>query len=598
MCTLSWQIRDSRLTVLFNRDASATYRGESAPEIRSIGQTNVLAPFDRADGGIRIAVNEYGMIFCVMNDYRLAGKSDSHRYIDRDTDERHGCCGQIIPGLSTASNLHVLRRMLAHLDPKWFTPFILTVFPGVFPPLQWQWDGRQWKEVIAPAPIITTSSFIPVWTEKRRIRMFRRETDGYLRSLDEESHLSFHRRRTPWPPAASIAMKRKKSRTVSLTRIMVNEDAILMNWQPGDPAVNVKTGNAVSIRQGVDSVSIRKSAIRSSNGQSVNPVSGQKEDHERRMQRKPEPTLQRRIFMPVDFGGKLIDIEKIFRERNPALYRKIPRWVMGLLRKVVNEKRLNQYLDEYRELPCNFMASNILHHLQIRAHVTPGVGALQEADRKTEPEGRTELEGRTGPNPGRRIVFLANHPTGGLDGLLLLHWLSGYYPDIRILANDLLWSIPHIRPWLVPIDIYSPDRQALDTLRQAFADDAPLLAYPAGYTARRIKGKLVEMPWKKMPVKLARECDRSIVLIHIDGYNSCLFNSVAWLRRTAGLKINLELLFLSRALIKPACKLYGITVGPTLTPAQIEAMGNNDRERILKLQQMCVNLPGSMRKGG
>ena len=304
-------------------------------------------------------------------------------------------------------------------------------------------------------------------------------------------------------------------------------------------------------------------------------------DRDVQMPRKPEPVIQRRIITPEPYSGKLIDVERLFRERSPELYQKVPGWVFRLIRIIIKEKRLNHYLGDVSDRPGNFLASNILNHLEVRAEVRPPAGPILSSD--VQPLTK----------PGRRVIFMANHPTGGLDGLLLQHWLSGYYPDIRIIANDLLYIVPHLRPWLVPVDIYRPSRQSMARLRKAFDDDAPLLIYPAGSAARRIKGELVEAQWKKMPVKLAREHKRNIVLIHIDGYNSNLFNSVAWLRRTAGISMNLELLFLSRALINPACKCYGITIGPTVSPDDIEILGKTDRDRAAKLQQKCTLLAKS-----
>ncbi len=529
MCTLSWQIRDNRLTIIFNRDESIKRQEAEPPKIETIGETNVLAPKDPEGGGTWIAVNEYGMVFCMMNNYQTSFKPGP--------DDRYHSRGMIIRTLSTTSSLHHLRRMLGEMDPGLYKPFYLIVFPGVFPPLQWQWDGKNMEEIVAPFPLITTSYLFPKWTEILRIRAFCKETENFTLPLSEDRQQALHRSRRPWPPVTSIAMKGKNGATVSMTRIRIDPEVIHMTYQPGDP---------VTTRQ---------------------PV------HEQKIKRKSNPSIERRIVLPDNFSKDLIDIEKVLREKNLTLYRKFPRWAIGLLRALVKEKTLNEYFDKTRELPCNFLASNVLNHLGVRAKIKPGSGAM--------------------PESGKRLIFLSNHPTGGLDGLLMLSWLSHYYPDIRIIGNDTLWFVPHIRPWLVPVDIYRQSRKSMDNLFRAYEKDSPLLIYPSGQVARKIKGKLKEAPWEKMAAKLAREYNRSIVLIHINGYNSRLFNSVAWFRRAARTNLNLELLFLSRALIKPACKMYGITIGPVLSPEQIKTMGKNDYERASKLQQNCANLVDS-----
>jgi len=49
-------------------------------------------------------------------------------------------------------------------------------------------------------------------------------------------------------------------------------------------------------------------------------------------------------------------------------------------------------------------------------------------------------------------ILTANHPFGGIDGLILISVLSKVRSDFRILANSMLWSVRELRPLLIPVD--------------------------------------------------------------------------------------------------------------------------------------------------
>lgn len=185
---------------------------------------------------------------------------------------------------------------------------------------------------------------------------------------------------------------------------------------------------------------------------------------------------------------------------------------------------------------------------------------------------------------------MANHPTGGLDGLLALHWLSVYYPGIRLIVNDLLWNLPHMRPYILPVDVFGDSRKALKLVFDIFKGDAPLMLFPSGQTARKEKGVLTEASWKKNSIKMAIRNRRTVVPVHIKGYNSRLFYSLAWIRKVLRVPLNLEMLLLSREFFYPACKEFYITVGSPISSEDVKKMGKTDDERAEKLRQICTGL--------
>ena len=50
-----------------------------------------------------------------------------------------------------------------------------------------------------------------------------------------------------------------------------------------------------------------------------------------------------------------------------------------------------------------------------------------------------------------KVVIIANHPLGALDALALIYLLQDIRKDIKILANDFLYSFDNLRELLIPI---------------------------------------------------------------------------------------------------------------------------------------------------
>ena len=528
MCTLSWQIRDNRLTVVFNRDERFSRPDAHPPDTETIDGVRVLAPRDPEGGGTWIAANEFGMVVCLMNNYRAG----SHEEPDKVYQSR----GLLVRSLSPFSDLHRLRKKLADIELHSYRPFHLVVFAGTFPPVEWQWNGRQLTEIVGAPPVLTSAGILPDYIARRRTRLFHKATDGFTRGISEEAQLALHRSRRPWPPIMSVAMRWRNRGTVSLTQVKVAPGEVIMRYHPGDPATT---------RQPVATSRLKRTG-------------------------SPKPAREIRPCEP--YPRNPVDVITILGAKNPAMQKKMSVFSKKTLRLIAREKVINDRLNRVPDLACNYFPAVVLHHTGVRGHLEPATGAL--------------------PPPESRPVFLANHPTGGLDGILVLQWLSTYYPDIRLIVNDLLWNLHHMRPFIIPVDVFGDSRKALKTMVEVFEGDAPLMVFPSGETARKKNGVLTEAPWQKNPVKMALKYDRTVVPVRLNGYNSRLFYAVAQIRTMLRIPLNLEMMLLSHEFFFTKWKDFGMTVGEPLGPNQIRSLGRTDEERAEALRRICVQ-PGS-----
>lgn len=99
------------------------------------------------------------------------------------------------------------------------------------------------------------------------------------------------------------------------------------------------------------------------------------------------------------------------------------------------------------------------------------------------------------------LLITSNHPTGILDGILLLSALLSRRDDVRIVANDVLCRIPVLESRVIPIRKSDSESSAAQTaflaIRRAWKNQECVLVFPAGTVAhwqwqlRRIE----DAPW-------------------------------------------------------------------------------------------------------
>jgi len=131
------------------------------------------------------------------------------------------------------------------------------------------------------------------------------------------------------------------------------------------------------------------------------------------------------------------------------------------------------------------------------------------------------------PRDGGAIVTV-NHPTGAMDGLLMLAVARRVRPDVRVLGNRWLMRIPEMRDWTIPLDVFTAlPSQHVAALRAAArwgSDGGLLVVFPAGEVARRHEdGKPVDGPWRQGVLALSRWSGAPIVPVHLEASPSRWF---------------------------------------------------------------------------
>ncbi len=162
------------------------------------------------------------------------------------------------------------------------------------------------------------------------------------------------------------------------------------------------------------------------------------------------------------------------------------------------------------------------------------------------------------PIPQTGALFVtANHPTGILDGVVLLCALLSRRSDVRIVANDLLCSIPVLGHRVIPIKKTrvgdSNGTGALLGIRRAWKRNECVVAFPAGTVSHwQWKGMAIaDAPWTNGIQNFSAS-------LNVPEYRACLtirnpdwFHICAAFSRSARLALLLRA-FLSNAVRQPS----------------------------------------------
>ena len=180
---------------------------------------------------------------------------------------------------------------------------------------------------------------------------------------------------------------------------------------------------------------------------------------------------------------------------------------------------------------------------------------------------KEELQRRI-PKEGPFIV-VANHPFGGLDGILLIKILSEIRPDVQVLANFLLQKIEPISKFFLddnPFDrgrVQGSGYRGIKSAKTHLVNGGGLCIFPAGevssYDAyRTISDRL----WQYSAIKFIKTARVPVVPVHFHGHNSRLFYLMGRIHP------NLKVIKLPSEMLNKRNKLVKVRFGSPITVAE------------------------------
>lgn len=149
--------------------------------------------------------------------------------------------------------------------------------------------------------------------------------------------------------------------------------------------------------------------------------------------------------------------------------------------------------------------------------------------------GALDLIPREGP-----VIFIANHPYGILDGLMLGHVMSQTREDFKIMAHAVFNRAPDLNRHLLPIS-FDADKSALAmnlaTRRQALdylGKGGAVGVFPGGTvsTGARPFSRPMDPGWRSFTARMIAKSRATVVPIYFDGHTSRMFQIASHLHST------------------------------------------------------------------
>ena len=228
--------------------------------------------------------------------------------------------------------------------------------------------------------------------------------------------------------------------------------------------------------------------------------------------------------MPLQF-----DIKAIIKRKAPNA--RVPNFLVRYLERIVHVKQMNTFLRVHTtERDYEFIQLVLDEELGCTASI----------------DGTENI-----PAEGNPVIFVSNHPLGGLDGMIIAQMIHKCRNErsLKVIVNELLMFMEPIADLWAPVNKvgHLSKEQAAEQQRM-WESKVDVLTFPAGACSRlqRIDGKwqIQDLEWQKNFVQRAKEYKRDVIPIYFEGHNSRFFYALAYIRKLLHVKLNIEMLYL------------------------------------------------------
>ncbi|WCT13606.1 lysophospholipid acyltransferase family protein [Mucilaginibacter jinjuensis] len=143
------------------------------------------------------------------------------------------------------------------------------------------------------------------------------------------------------------------------------------------------------------------------------------------------------------------------------------------------------------------------------------------------------------------FIAIANHPYGGIEGMVLLKILCMARPDAKVMANFLLKKIPNLSDYFVAVNPFeniehSSSISGIKSTLELLNNGTPIGIFPAGEvsTFKIEQQQVTDRLWHPVVGKIIQKSKVPVVPIYFHGNNGLLFNLLSMIHpalRTAKL---------------------------------------------------------------
>jgi len=177
------------------------------------------------------------------------------------------------------------------------------------------------------------------------------------------------------------------------------------------------------------------------------------------------------------------------------------------------------------------------------------------------------------------IVFIANHPFGIVDGIIICHLVSQVRPDFFVLANNLLCQENRIAKYFLPIDFENTKTAMQTNIRtrqlaiEKISKEEAMIIFPSGgvATSKKLLGKAEDLEWKRFVVKIIHKTPATVIPMFFHGQNSPLFQIASHVHP------NLRMSLFLREVKNKMDKQFKINIGDPINYTTLSAFKNRQK---------------------
>lgn len=247
---------------------------------------------------------------------------------------------------------------------------------------------------------------------------------------------------------------------------------------------------------------------------------------------------------------KFIDIDRLIQEKNPRLYKWMPRFLTNYLKRVIHQDEANEVIRDNEGANGYEFSLDVIKRMDINVTV----------------EGIENV-----PKTGAAI-FAVNHPLGGMDALAIIKEIYPIRNDLKFVVNDLLLHLPNLKDLFTGVNKHGANsKESLQSLNDLFASERAVFLFPAGLVSRKRNGKVEDLEWKKTFITRSKKFETPVIPVYLTGELTPFFYRLSNFRTRIGVKANVEMLYLVDELFKQKGKTIAITFGKPIPHTTFDA---------------------------
>ena len=252
----------------------------------------------------------------------------------------------------------------------------------------------------------------------------------------------------------------------------------------------------------------------------------------------------------------LINVRKVFFDKNPKLAKWIPGFMFRFFEKLIHQEDMNRIIVNTRGKEGVDFAQACFDEI--------GVTITSKNNHYLPPTGR--------------VILAANHPLGGLDGMGYIIEANKVRPDVKFLVNDILMNVKPLQSVFMGVNKHGANaKRSLIEVERLFASDKAVLIFPAGMVSRKQEGRIFDLKWNKGYITKSVKYQTDIIPAFVEGQNSKRFYNVAKYRKMLGIKLNIEMLLLPSEMFRQKGKTITIHFGKPIPAYLIKNIGEHHR---------------------